>query len=150
MPRLDSEVAGNLAYRCSDSSPQSARTIMHLGVQFENFLPLNFPPPLFTERFKIFLVFQSRNIEKRLLVILKGEDFSVPESFPEFAGCFTSENLRCMKKIYSSMRGEMQDFKSIRRKGIVAMKRAGPMWYRCRPVHDSICPRTICPSSCTV
>lgn len=42
------------------------------------------------QRFKIFLVFQSGNIEKRLLVICESEDFSMPESYVFFCSSINS------------------------------------------------------------
>lgn len=47
--------------------------------------------------------------------------------YGRFVDCFMSENLRCLRKLYSSLRDEMQDFKAVRRKEILAMKRTDPV-----------------------
>ena len=50
----------------------------------------------------------------------------VSNYYSNFIDCFVSENLKCLRRHYSTMHAEIDGYKSVRRKEILALKRTDP------------------------
>ena len=50
----------------------------------------------------------------------------VSNYYSNFIDCFVSENLKCLRRQYSTMHAEIDGYKSVRRKEILALKRTDP------------------------
>lgn len=49
--------------------------------------------------------------------------------YSSFIDCFVSENLKCLRRNYNTLRVELDSYKSVRRKEILALKRTDPAVY---------------------
>ncbi|HIZ86607.1 MAG TPA: inorganic phosphate transporter [Candidatus Coprenecus pullistercoris] len=50
----------------------------------------------------------------------------VSEYYSSFIDCFIGENLKCLKRRYNTLHSEIDDYKSVRRREILALKRTDP------------------------
>lgn len=50
----------------------------------------------------------------------------VSDYYTNFIDCFVNENLKCLRKKYNTLHGEIEGYKSVRRKEILALKRTDP------------------------
>ncbi len=50
----------------------------------------------------------------------------VSDYYSNFIDCFVDENLKCLRRYYNTMHAELEGYKSVRRKEILALKRTDP------------------------
>lgn len=82
----------------------------------------------------VFEQMMSADSPEQVWALLKGQikDNTVKELdyvsnyYTTFVDCFENENLKCLRRNYNTLHGEIEGYKSVRRKEILALKRTDP------------------------